>query len=139
MNNYRINNLYMTWQAVNTSTTVAPTFRNIFMLFDTVKYLINFTETVYYMDRYQIMSAVQEYLRNNNEMKMKMHFSVNPVRHACLAVGRGREVVQEGVLGLSRGGLYPHTRCSGVWLSAAPTFRGPLHLGVPVGSWPPTR
>ena len=75
MNNYRINDLYMTWQAVNTSTTVAPTFRNIFMLFDTVKCLINFTETVYYMDRYQIMSAVQEYLRNYNDSSYWTHLA----------------------------------------------------------------
>ena len=67
MNSYRVDDIYMTWQAVNTSTTVAPTFRNVFMLFDTVKLLINQVETYYLMDRYQIMSNVQDYLRNFNE------------------------------------------------------------------------
>jgi len=67
MNNYRIDDLYMTWQAVNTSTTLSPTWRNVFLLFDTVKLLLNQVETHYLMDRYQIMSAVQDYLRNYNE------------------------------------------------------------------------
>ena len=67
MNNYRVEDMYMTWQAVNTSTTLAPTFRNVFMLFDTVKCLLNQVETYYLMDRYQIMSNVSDYLRNYNE------------------------------------------------------------------------
>ena len=67
MNNYRIEEQYMTFQAVNTSTTVAPTFRNLFLMFDSVKLLVNQVESFYLMDRYPILSAVQDYLRNFGE------------------------------------------------------------------------
>ena len=65
LSNYRINDMYMTWQAVNTSTTVSPTFRNLFVgLLDSVKLLVNQTECHYLQDRYMVLSAVQDYLRN---------------------------------------------------------------------------
>ena len=63
LNSYRVDDIVMTFQAVNSSTTVSPTFRNLFMLFDSFKLLLNQVETYYYMDRFAIMAGVQDYLR----------------------------------------------------------------------------
>ncbi len=53
----------MTFQAVNSSTTVSPTFRNLFMLFDSFKLLLNQVETYYYMDRFAIMAGGEKYFK----------------------------------------------------------------------------
>ena len=63
----RIRDIYMTFTASNSSATLAPTFKSVFMLLNTVKLLVNNTEAYYYMDRYQIMSGVQDYLRKHDD------------------------------------------------------------------------
>ena len=67
---YSIDDIYMTWQAQNSSTTLSPTFRNLFMLLDSIKLYVNGVETIFLQDKYQIMAVVNDYLRNYNESEI---------------------------------------------------------------------
>lgn len=60
---YIIDDLILQWTATNSDATNAPTWLNNFLTIDSIKLLLNKTEILYIMDRYQLMSILSLYLR----------------------------------------------------------------------------
>lgn len=61
---YRVDDMFLNFTATNASATEAPTFKNIFCIFDKVVCLVNKREACTLNDRQAIRSAVNMYLRS---------------------------------------------------------------------------